>query len=96
MLIEVEDDSKTLEEIGDNAGELLAAFRAHRVANCDFANTILAVFGVSSPAGHIIDRTINGISGVITRFDWDFRDLGEDCGWHYAKAPPDKDVEDIT
>jgi hypothetical protein len=70
------------------AGELLKLFDAHDVANCDFANTIFAAYGIASPAGRIIDRTLNSCAGMY--LDFDLRGLGERTGfWCFDERPCD-------
>ena len=77
--------TRLTQEIGDAAGELLKAWRAHYVASCNFGNTIFAIHGIVSPAGRIIDQTMNSLAGMYLNSD--FRWLGEERGyWLYEKT----------
>jgi hypothetical protein len=75
-------------EIGDAAGELLKAWRAHYVASCNFGNIIFAIHGIASPAGRIIDQTMNSLAMYLNS---DFRWLGEERGYClYEKTNSEK------
>jgi hypothetical protein len=70
-------------DIGARAGELLKEFRSHYCeckglpfsADCDFVRTILAIYGVASAPGRVVDRNHNM---TFVHMAHDFRWLGDE------------------